>query len=191
MSTPKDQLRLEVLRRYEILDTFPEVAFERITRLTASIFGTPMALISLIDENRQWFKSHFGLDATETPLDISFCRHAIEEPNVFVVPDATKDARFAQNPAVTGEPGIRFYAGAPLKSPLGPQIGTLCVVDQLPRRPLRPTEEQMLADLAAIVIDQMELRLALRRAGRPDPTRARSLDGGTLDGSAGMLEVRQ
>ena len=145
-----------------------------------------MALISLIDEDRQWFKSHFGLEASETPLDISFCRHAIEEPTVFVVPDATKDARFAQNPIVTGDPGIRFYAGAPLKSPRGAQIGTLCVVDQLPRRPLRPTEEQMLADLAAIVIDQMELRLALRRAGRPDPTRDR-----TLDGSAGMLEVRQ
>lgn len=170
MSTSIDEQRLETLRRYDILDTFPEVAFERITRLTANIFGAPIALISLIDEHRQWFKSHYGLDATETPLHVSFCKHAIARREVFVIPDATKDERFAENSLVTGEPGIRFYAGAPLRSPLGCQIGTLCIIDKLPRRALQHTEQQMLADLAAMVIDQMELRLALRLAGRPDPT---------------------
>ena len=170
MALSIDEQRLETLRRYEILDTFPEVAFERITRLTANIFGTPIALISLIDEHRQWFKSTHGIDATETPLHVSFCKHAIQQRDVFVIPDATKDDRFCKNEFVTGDPGIRFYAGAPLRSPLGSQIGTLCVVDKLPRRPLRLTEEQMLEDLAAIVIDQLELRLALRKAGRQDPT---------------------
>lgn len=162
----KDEQRLEVLRRYEILDTFPEESFERLTRLVANIFGTPIALISLIDETRQWFKSHYGLDATETPLCVSFCKHAIEDEGVFVVTDATQDERFATNALVTGAPGIRFYAGAPLRTPDGVQIGTLCVIDKLPRRPLLATERQMLTDLAAMVVDEMELRLALRQALR-------------------------
>jgi GAF domain-containing protein len=166
--SPNDHQRLEILRRYEILDTFPEASFERLTRLVANIFGTPIALISLIDEARQWFKSHHGLDASETPLHVSFCRHAIENEGVFMVPDATKDDRFATNPLVTGDPGIRFYAGAPLRTPSGAQVGTLCVIDQLPRRALRATEQQMLTDLAAIVVDEMELRLALRQAQRQE-----------------------
>jgi GAF domain-containing protein len=173
MPSPKDERRIEILRRYEILDTFPEASFERLTRLVANIFRTPIALISLLDENRQWFKSHYGIDATETPLHVSFCRHAIEHEGIFVVPDATKDNRFSNNSLVTGDPGIRFYAGAPLHTPDGAPVGTLCVIDKLPRRALMPTEEQMLADLAAMVVDEMELRFALRQAQRqahlPDP----------------------
>ena len=166
MSSSEDQLRLDALRRYEILDTFPESSFERLTRIVANIFRTPIALISLIDENRQWFKSHHGLDASETPLHVSFCRHAIKRECVFVVPDATKDERFATNSLVTGDPGIRFYAGAPLRTPSGVQVGTLCVIDRLPRRALLPTEQQTLSDLAAVVVDEMELRFALKQARR-------------------------
>jgi GAF domain-containing protein len=172
MARSTEEQRLDALRRYDILDTFPEASFERLTRLAANIFGAPIALISLVDEHRQWFKSHHGLEVTETPLDVSFCKHAIENRHVFVVPDATKDERFTTNALVTGEPGIRFYAGAPLRTPLGTQIGTLCVIDNLPRRSMQPTEEQMLADLAALVIDQLELRLALRLAGKADPTQS-------------------
>ena len=169
MPSPDDIKRLEILRRYEILDTFPEVSFERLTRLAATIFGTPIALISLVDETRQWFKSHHGLDASETPIHLSFCKHAIEGEGVFVVTDATKDERFALNSLVTSDPGIRFYAGAPLRTPTGVQVGTLCIIDRMPRRALLPTEQQMLADLAALVVDEMELRLALKQAIRQAP----------------------
>ena len=190
MSSPDDddQRRLEILRRYEILDTYPEVSFERLTRLVANIFGTPIALISLVDETRQWFKSHHGLDASETPIHLSFCKHAIEEEGVFVVKDATKDERFAMNSLVTGDPGIRFYAGAPLRTPTGVQVGTLCVIDRRPRRALLPTEKQMLADLAALVVDEMELRLALRQIMRPVPMSPDSnvdVDGASGNDSAG------
>jgi GAF domain-containing protein len=170
MSLQNETQRLEELRRYEILDTFPEASFERLTRLVANIFGTPIALVSLIDETRQWFKSHYGLDGVETPLTVSFCKHAIEQEGVFVIPDATKDERFADNALVTGDPGIRFYAGAPLRAPSGAQIGTLCVIDTLPRRQFQISEKQILLDLAAVVIDEMELRLALRKLKHPDPS---------------------
>lgn len=164
MPTQTVEERLAALRRYKILDTFPEQSFERLTRLVANIFGTPIALISLLDEERQWFKSHYGLDATETPMDVSFCKHAIEGDEVFTILDATKDDRFAENGLVTGDPGIRFYAGAPLRTPDGTKIGTLCVIDRMPRRSLRQSEKQILADVASVVVDEMELRLALRRS---------------------------
>ena len=157
---------MEELQRYEILDTFPEASFERLTRLVANILGTPISLISLLDHDRQWFKSHHGIDASETPLDLSFCRHAVEGDGVFEVSDATKDARFADNALVTGEPGIRFYAGAPLKMPSGVPVGTLCVIDKLPRRAMQASEKQILTDLAAVVVDEMELRLQIRKSKR-------------------------
>jgi GAF domain-containing protein len=164
--TQAGQNRVDALRRYEILDTFPEASFERLTRLVANIFSTPIALISLLDEHRQWFKSHYGQENSETSIDLSFCRHAIEGDGVMVVPDATLDTRFRENALVTGEPNIRFYAGAPLSTPEGTKIGTLCIIDSLPRRSLVNSEKQILKDLAAVVIDEMELRLALLRAKR-------------------------
>ena len=160
MPTSADQERLCALRRYAILDTYPETPFERITRLAANIFGVPMALITLLDEDRQWFKSHYGVDACETPLGISFCAHAIAKDEVFIIPTATTDPRFADNPSVTGEPGVRVYAGAPLRTPGGARIGTLCIVDTMPRPGFQDTEQQILTDLAALVVDEMELRLA-------------------------------
>ena len=182
----KEQQRLEMVRHYEILDTFPEESFERLTRLAATIFATPIALISLLDHGRQWFKSNYGLDVGETPLDVSFCRHAIEEDGVMVITDATKDQRFADNPLVTGDPHIRFYAGAPLHLLDGPKIGTLCVIDRIPRKTLRLTEMQILTDLAAVVVDEMELRLSLRQAKR----RAQGLRSDATGGE-GIGDARQ
>ncbi len=163
MTPSTDQQRLQALLRYKILDTFPEASFERFTRLAANIFGTPIALISLLDEDRQWFKSHYGLEATETPMHVSFCRHAIAREGVLTVLDATRDSRFSTNTLVTDDPGIRFYAGAPLETPEGIAVGTLCVIDRIPRRAFRETEEQILADLAAMVVNEMELRVALKQ----------------------------
>jgi diguanylate cyclase (GGDEF)-like protein len=134
----------------EVLDTPPEERFDRVTRLARRLFGVPIALVSLVDSDRQWFKSRQGLDATETPRDVSFCGHSILEPELFVVEDAHRDERFHDNPLVTGEPHVRFYAGAPLSAPDGSRIGTLCVIDHEPRS-LDAEEGALLADLASMV----------------------------------------
>jgi signal transduction histidine kinase len=152
--------RLERLRYYKILDTKEEESFDRITRLATHIMGTPIALISLMDKSRQWFKSRKGLNASETPRDLAFCAHAIITPkNAMVVQDATKDKRFFDNPLVTESPNIRFYAGVPLTTDDGLALGTLCAIDSVPRE---PTPEQMraLSDLARVVLDELELRRA-------------------------------
>ncbi|HET7813458.1 MAG TPA: ATP-binding protein [Candidatus Baltobacteraceae bacterium] len=132
-SNVDEERRLAVLREYQLLDTPPEALYDSFTRLAAEIAGTPIALVSLIDRDRQWFKSRVGLEATSTPRDQAFCAHAIAETEPFVVQDAVNDTRFAGNPLVTGDPNIRFYAGYPLRSPEGFGLGTLCVIDREPR----------------------------------------------------------
>lgn len=154
---PDEPQRLESLRQYAVLDTPAEAAFDDLTELAAHICEAPIALISLIDENRQWFKSKVGLDASETSRDVAFCAHAIHQPGLFIVPDATLDERFADNPLVTGEPRIRFYAGAPLLTPDGHALGTLCVIDYQPRE-LRPDQQRALRVLSRNVMGQLELR---------------------------------
>ncbi len=156
--------RVAALKGYGVLDTPNEPEFDAIVREAAEQFGAPVALVSLVDENRQWFKAKVGLDATETPRSISFCTHALRGNDVFVVEDATKDARFASNPLVVDDPSIRFYAGAPLKTPDGKRIGTLCVIDRKART--APTDEQakMLEALAAKVMALFEARAARRKA---------------------------
>jgi diguanylate cyclase (GGDEF)-like protein len=140
--------RLKTLRSLHILDTPPEERFDRLTRMAKRLFDVPIALVSLVDENRQWFKSCIGLDATETPRDISFCGHAILDEGIFIIPDTLQDARFSDNPLVTGEPHIRFYAGCPLRYVDGSQLGTLCIVDRTPRN-LDDEDLEALKDLAA------------------------------------------
>jgi len=152
-----EKQRLKVLWQYSVLDTVPEEIFDDLTELAARICEAPIALITLVDEKRQWFKSKVGISIQETSRDISFCAHAIKQPELFIIPDATKDARFSNNPLVISDPKVRFYAGAPLISPDGYALGTLCVIDKVPRQ-LRPGQEQALRILARHVMSQLELR---------------------------------
>jgi diguanylate cyclase (GGDEF)-like protein len=151
MKTPdtpaNEKERLKTLRSTDILDTDPEERFDRLTRMAQRVFGVSIALVSLVDENRQWFKSKVGLDACETGRDISFCGHAILGNDIFIIEDALEDERFADNPLVTGEPKIRFYAGAPLRYLDGNKLGTLCIIDQKPRT-MDEDDCTMLRDLA-------------------------------------------
>ena len=152
--------RLTALRRYRILDTEPEQRFDDLALLASQICETPMALISLVDRDRQWFKARVGVDLPQTPRDIAFCHHAIRQPDLFIVPDALQDARFRDNPLVRAEPFIRFYAGAPLVTADGHALGTICVVDREPRSLTAP-QQAALEALKRQVIAQLELRLSL------------------------------
>jgi len=148
---PSDELeRLTSLRSLAILDTPPEERFDRVTRMAKRLFDVPIALVSLIDENRQWFKSCMGLDVNETERRISFCGHAIVENGTFVIENALEDERFFDNPLVTGEPNIRFYAGQPLRTLSGQGLGTLCIIDKKPRN-FDSEDYLILSDLARMV----------------------------------------
>lgn len=154
---PNEKARLQALRRYKILDTDPEKAFDDLTILASHICETPVALISLIDSDRQWFKSKIGVNVSETPREVSFCSRAIQHSGLFIVPDATQDPRFSSNPFVVSDPKIRFYAGAPFTSSDGHPLGTLCVVDLVPRQ-LTAGQENALLALSRQVQAQFELR---------------------------------
>ena len=153
--------RLQELRRYAILDTPPEPAFDRITRLVAKLLNVPISIVTLVDEERQWFKSSCGVPMQETSRELSFCAHAILCNEMMVVSDLAHDKRFLDHALVKGEPHVRFYAGAPLRSAGGFNLGTLCVVDVQPRE-LSAGELEILGDLSAVVADELELRLAIR-----------------------------
>jgi len=152
-----EEERLTALKNYNILDTPPEDAFDRITRIAKTLLGTPIVLISLIDRHRQWFKSRLGLNVPETSRDISFCTHAILQDTPFIVEDAREHPMFRDNPLVTGEPYIRFYLGAPLIVAGGYKIGTLCAIDQQPRQ-LSSDQIAVFGDLASLIVDQLALR---------------------------------
>ncbi len=152
-----EDLRLEALRRYRILDSGPESQFDDVAALAANICGAPIAMVSLVDADRQWFKAQTGLTTSEMSRDVAFCAHAILQRDLFIVPDATKDERFATNPLVTAAPNIRFYAGAPLIAPDGYALGTLCVIDHVPRN-LSDQQAQALRVLSAQVVSQLEAR---------------------------------
>ena len=161
MTTVDEGARIAALKHYEILDSEPELAFDDLTLLASHICETPIAAITMVDTDRQWFKSRIGLDVSETPRDISFCTHAIEQRGIMVIPDASKDARLRDNPQVTGTSHIRFYAGAPLITPEGYALGTLCVVDRVVRT-LTVEQLEALDALRRQVESQLLLRRTLR-----------------------------
>lgn len=157
---PDEAERLHLLHALRILDTPSEEVFDRITRLVARILDVPIALVSLVDTDRQWFKSRIGIDVNETPRELAFCAHAIAQTSPLIVTDTTQDSRFMSNALVTGDPNIRFYAGVPLRSIGGLSIGTLCAIDSKPRQ-LNPGEVSILVDLAALVSKEMQMREAM------------------------------
>lgn len=156
-----DAARVAALQKYAILDTEPEQAFEDLTLLASYVCKTPIAAISLVDEDRQWFKSRIGLQVSQTPRDIAFCSVAIQQSDVMVVPDTFEDDRFRNNPLVVSDPYIRFYAGAPLINEDGYALGTLCVVDRTPRE-LGLDQKEALLSLSRLVLAQLELRRNLQ-----------------------------
>ena len=159
MKQKNEAARLEALKSYQVLDTPPEAALDETVTLAKYICDTPIALVSLVDECRQWFKAKVGLEADETPRDISFCTHAIGQDELFEIRDALEDSRFKDNPLVTGDPHIRFYAGHPLKTKSGHNLGTLCVIDRKPRE-LSENQREAIRVLAKQVVSYLDLKKA-------------------------------
>lgn len=157
LAASTEAARLAALDRYAILDTEPEETFDDLVLLAAHICKTPMAMLSLVDDHRQWFKSSVGVQVREMPRDVSFCAHAIEQRELFIISDTLQDTRFRENPLVTGDPHIRFYAGAPLLTEDEYALGTLCVVDREPRE-LDADQTEALLSLGRLALRQMELR---------------------------------
>jgi diguanylate cyclase (GGDEF)-like protein len=153
---PDEANRLHTLRALGVLDTPPEETFDRVTRLACRVFDVPIALVSLVDEDRQWFKSRQGLEATETPREVSFCGHAVLSSDVLLVEDAHADERFHDNPLVTANPRVRFYAGCPLAAPNGSRVGTLCLIDHEPRE-LEEHQLEILKEMAAMVEHELAM----------------------------------
>ena len=161
MATPQpiknEAARVAALHKYAILDTEPEQAFDDLVLLASFICKTPIALISLVDDARQWFKSRIGISISETPREIAFCATAIQQPDIFVVPDTLNDERFRNNPLVVSEPKVRFYAGAPLIDEEGYALGTICVLDRTPRE-FDPDQQAALKALSRVALAQLEFR---------------------------------
>lgn len=160
---PDEAERLKALYDLHILDTDPENSFDRITQLTRFLFETRICAISLVDHDRQWFKAIAGLNCSQTPRDQAFCAHTILSDVPFIVPDATLDPRFKDNPLVVGEPYIRFYAGAPLNTRSGSKIGALCVIDREPRHDWNRIRTAMLSQIAKMVCNELETRSLKQR----------------------------
>lgn len=159
MSDPDERARLAALNRYQVLDTAAEASIDDLTRLAAAICDAPISLVSIVDDHRQWFKSRHGLDAAQTERHHAFCAHTLDSEDVVVVEDACEDPRFVDNPLVTGDPGIRFYAGAPLRVEGCYNLGTLCVIDRVPRH-LSEEQLQALSTLRDAVVSHLELKRA-------------------------------
>lgn len=173
---PADEAeRIDELHKYDVLDTGSEAEYDDLVQLASHICGTPIALISLVDVQRQFLKSRVGLEVTETPRDVAFCAHAILQPELMVVPDAAEDARFADNPLVTSDPKIRFYAGAPLVTPAGHAMGTLCVIDRVPRT-LDEWQREALRMLSKQVVALLQLRRAKREAEQASQAKGELLE---------------
>lgn len=158
-----EQDRLKALKELNLLDTGPEAGFDRLTSMAKDIFGCNITLVSLIDQERQWFKSACGLDTPQTDRDVAFCNYTILDDEIFEVVDAHKDMRFKDNPLVTGEPYIRYYAGAPIFSS-GKRIATFCVIDSQPRSAMSERERRILYNLAEMTSREIEVRTLVRRS---------------------------
>ena len=171
-SVRQESARVAALDRYAILDSEPEQSFDDLVTLAAFVCRTPIAMLSLVDDHRQWFKSRVGVQIRETPKDTSFCAHAIQQEDLFIVPDTLKDPRFKENPMVVGEPHIRFYTGAPIINEDGFALGTLCVIDRQPRE-LDSEQKEALWSLSRLALGQMELRqnLGMLKEALNDRTR--------------------
>ncbi len=178
-----EEARLEAVRRYDVLDTPPDGAFDRITAIAARVFGVPISIVSIVDHDRIWFKSHHGIDVEQIDREPGLCASAICHAEPWIVTDASVDVRTIDNPLVAGELGLRFYFAVPLRTADGYNLGTLNVIDVEPRE-VTPEEIETLEDLAAIVVDELEMRLAVRRKSEERRQRALELNDTVVQGLA-------
>ncbi len=194
MSLPlpaNESQRLETLHNLNILDTLGEIEFDDLTRLAAQICEVPISVVSLIDADRQWFKSKIGLDVSETPREAAFCTHTILEDKLFIVPNATEDKRFAENPLVIGDPNIRFYAGAPLITDEGDALGSICVIDRVPRK-LKPEQKEALQALARQTMKLFNLRQQANEIAKANEELNREIiESHLMDNTAAAISIME